>query len=132
MELFNNFNACLVGNDDATLSPLSKFYSNNRGFVPKLNNYTYEKYWVKNSSGNYINQNPIVINLDRAKRNVLNALPTVKIQGMYQLKLTLRSALTSRVNLLISRDYIGGYKIQRKSIKDDPEMIYYPNSMKEV
>ena len=131
MELFHNFKSCLVGNDDGTFSPMGKFNSDIT--PPKLNNFTYEQYWKKNSAGAFMNEsNPLILNLDKAKRNVLNVLPAVNIQGTYQLKLTLRNTLTSRVNLLISRDYIGGYKIQRKSIKDDPELIYYPNSMKEV
>jgi len=131
--LFQNFKACLVGNDDATLSPMSKFFSNRGDFTPQLNNFKLEQYWSKDSNGNFVNQSvPLVINLDRAKRTVIDSLPSVKIQGLYQIKLTFRSALPTRHNLLISRDYIGGYKYLRKSIKDDAEIRYFPNSMKNV
>lgn len=132
MELFQNFKSCLIGNDDATFSPMAKFDS--KVTPPKLNNYSYDTYWLKSTAGtSYVNRsNPIVLNLDKAKRSVLNVLPAVNIQGTYHLKVTLRNNPTTTVNLLISRDYIGGYKLQRKSIKDDPEIVYYPNSMKDV
>ena len=131
-QLFKNFKACLVGNDDATTSPMGKFNNSVSGYVPKLNNFSYNTYWKSDGTNYTNNECPIVINLDTAKRTIMNALPPVKIQGMYQLKLRFRAVPTSRLNLIISRDYIGGYKVIRKSIKDDPEIVYYPSPMKGV
>ena len=131
MQLFQNFSACLIGNDNATTSPMAKFTSNTN-FTPKLNNFSYNNYWKKKGTDYVNNECPIVINLDIAKRTIMNALPAVKIQGMYQIKIRFRTVPTERLNLVISRDYIGGYKMIRKSIKDDPEIVYYPSAMKGV
>lgn len=131
LELFNNFKACLIGNNSATSSPMIAF-NNKNTLLPKLNNFSYNTYWKK-SGTNYVNNElPIVLNLDLSKRTITNALPPVKIQSVYELKLKFRSTPTSQLNLVISRDYIGGYKLIRKSIKDDEEIVFYPSAMKGV